>query len=185
MKSPNIEHHQDENPSEPEDGPVLSQRTASATLDMLANSRARMQQKRFKPIPPNKPVATGIDVLDNANDVQRIYLGDLLRIAGPTLVGKTQLLYQLVAIAIAPPPHGRGAHVCFFQQAENAQRSRIASLVRARILSTQSTINIDQAVNKSLARLAFYRVHNTLQLCASFYALQSYLESRQGSYGAL
>lgn len=122
-------------------------------------------------------VTTGLLALDGE---QRVHTGDLVRLAGPSGLGKTQLLYALVAGTIAPAPAGRGACACYIELAECCDRARVAALVRDRVSRCDMG---DIGVDAAMARLFVYRARNTAQLCVTMHSLLAYVATRGGAEG--
>lgn len=130
------------------------------------------------------PVTTGLRLLDGN---VRVRTGDIVRIAGPSLIGKTQLLYALVAAAIAPSPAGRGVRVVYFEMSENLNRTRIAALVQDRmnIFKKLHPGRDVGCIDDAMRRIEVYRTYSIMQLAVTMKEIESYLATREGSNGTL
>jgi len=126
-------------------------------------------------------IATGISSLDASG----IATGDLITVVGPSQIGKTQVLYALIAGAIAASPAGRGSCVCYFELLERVDIARVRSLLRGRLVKCgyfQPDVldyEVDAAIKE---RLYVYRVSTTMQLSVTLYSLLDHLHTRVGAH---
>lgn len=129
--------------------------------------------------PEAERITTGIASIDAGV----ISTGDLISVVGPSHIGKTQVLYALIAGAIAAPPAGRGSCVCYFEHLERIDIARVRCLLRDRLVKCGDFLpevvasEVDAAVKE---RLFVYRVSTTMQLCVTLYSLLDHLYTRVG-----
>lgn len=134
-------------------------------------------------LPDPVEVETGMSVLDGSD--RKVATGDLIQICGPSLIGKTQLLYALVASAIAPAPAGRGGHVRYFELNESIDAKRMKMLVAnlCKDALDCSERELKEHVRNAMKRLVIYRANSTVQLCITLKSLLPFLETRAGQKG--
>lgn len=148
----------------------------------LASRRGEISDEEEK-LPDPVPLTTGFSVLDDSDF--KVATGGVVQICGPSGIGKTQLLYALVAFAIAPKPAGRAAHVRYFELSESVNVRRIKVLVTNLCKNALDCTKgaLKKHVRKAMKRLVAYRVSSTMQLCTTLKSLTSFLETRAGLEG--
>ncbi len=151
---------------------------------------ARARKRRSLGAATSYPLLTGLRAFDSFDDEEnRVSTGDLLSIVGASHTGKTQLLYALLAAAVAPSPAGRASQVVYFELLEQVNVSRIAALIRDRIECSSRAMGmnivereiLDEHISNSLSRIHVYRVNSTEQLCVTLYSIERLLSTRGGT----
>lgn len=151
---------------------------------------ARSRRRRPTGAPVSLPLLTGLRAFDSVDDESaRVGTGDLVSIVGASHSGKTQLLYALLAGAVAPSPAGRQSHAVYFELLEQLNTNRVAVLIRDRIecslqameMDQSHMMNLDEQISKSLSRIRVYRVSSTKHLCVTLNSIERLLSTRDGT----
>lgn len=116
----------------------------------------------------SRVIQTGLSILDTALGIRT---GELVEVCGASHAGKTQLLYWLVAAAIAPPPIGRGVEVCWFELNDRFDTNRMQHLLELRGV---------QDARACLNKVYLYTPHTTMALVATLHSLMDLLQTHMG-----